>query len=51
LSGSDDGVICLWDINQLSQVDSNQIDPLYMLENSHDGEEIEDVAWSYFNEN
>jgi WD40 repeat protein len=22
-----------------------------MLENSHDGEEIEDVAWSYFNEN
>ena len=51
VSGSDDGVICMWDINQVSRNESNSIDPLYMLENPHDGEEIEDVAWSYFDEN
>ena len=47
LSGSDDGIICLWDINQVSKV---EVDPVYQVHNSHDGEEVEDVAWSQYDE-
>lgn len=50
LSGSDDGIICIWDINSLSKEDSNVIEPINRIENSHDGKEIEDVCWNCFND-
>lgn len=42
LSGSDDGVVCMWDIEAGS---SSQLDPTIRIPNAHGGEVVEDVAW------
>jgi len=47
LSGSDDNLVCVWDVNQPNQL-SNTLEPLHTFDgHSH---VVEDVCWSHFNE-
>ena len=50
ISGSDDGIICAWDINKGS-AETNMISPLISVRDSHLGQVVEDITWSHFNEN
>ncbi|CDW89960.1 wd-40 repeat-containing protein [Stylonychia lemnae] len=48
LSGSDDSLICIWDVNKPNQL-NNSIEPLHTYE-AHT-QVVEDVAWNYFDGN
>lgn len=47
LSGSDDNLVCVWDVNQPNQL-SNTLEPLHTFE-AHT-QVVEDVCWSHHNE-
>ena len=48
VSGSDDGIVCIWDI---CQSESKEVKPLTSMRDAHSGQVIEDVQWSHFSEN
>ena len=50
ISGSDDGIICAWDVNKCG-TDSNVVSPVVSVRDAHSGQVVEDVTWSHFNEN
>lgn len=47
VSGSDDGFVCAWNINQ---GDSKILTPIILAKDAHQGHVVEDVTWSHFNE-
>lgn len=44
LSGSDDGVICVWDVNR---ADSSSVEPTEKWDGFHLGQAVDDVCWSW----
>lgn len=49
LSGSDDGYICIWDINSCP-ADSNKLDALHNFKGSHSNSVVNDVCWNFFDD-
>ena len=48
ISGSDDNLVCLWDVNKPNQL-SNTLEPLHVFEGH--SQVVEDVCWNYLDGN